>query len=229
MNRMMVLLGLCTACTDVKSSAIKTDGMNAQFSAVSDGTGTAASATIRVGGELSNTFVELEEGDSIEVTDGAESMVLQHQGFGAFHEYGAFFQQSAAGTAFTFSLNRADGDNAPTSTAVLPDTFSITEPGTGQNFSRSDEILVEWSGAGTGDRMQFEVTGDCIGGYVETKDGDDGSHVIPAGELDSFEEGESCQATLVVERIRSGQLDPAFGSGSVYGAQRRTVDFRSDP
>jgi hypothetical protein len=228
MKRCLVILCICAGCTDVKSSAITTEGMNAQFTATAGESTTTVAATLRVGGELSNTYVDLEEGDSLEATDGDETQTLAHQSLGAFHEYNASFQSTEAETMFTFSLNRSSGDNAPASTATLPEPFSITAPATGENLSRGNDVLVEWESAGTSDKMQIQISGDCIGSYVETID-DDGSHTVSAGSLGAFEESERCQATITVERQRVGQLDPAFGAGSSYGVQNRTLDFRTDP
>ena len=226
---------LSVACTDVKSSSINTDGMFLNYWVVTEGaeTGSSANAMLRVGGVTSTTYVDLEEGDQLVVDVAEESQVLAKQSLGVIHSYSAEYVADTSGSEFVLNFNRVDLDSAPSSVATLPDTFELTAPEADTIISRSDdtaELLITWDNEGT-DAMSIEVQGDCFEPYIASDVSDTGTHTVPASYFSdhSYDTMTSCEATVIVERHIVGTLDPAFGEGIVYGAQRRTVSVRVDP
>src|SRR6187549_863202 len=90
MNRwaLLTLPLAALACTEtVESSDIRTSGVYPEFRVVADGSGTSeASARLKVGGNDSNTFLDLQAGDRIEVSANGETRVLNSE---SDHRYSA--------------------------------------------------------------------------------------------------------------------------------------------
>lgn len=231
MKRLTLLL-LLPACASVKSSDVATSSIWADLAAVTDGDGTTATAILRVGGADSNTFVDLEEGDQIDVTAGAETVTLQEVALGDLFSYVGSLAADEAGTEFTFDFQRALLTSAPASTATMPDPFELTAPAAGAALSRAQGITVTWEPSGTDATMRVLLRSECIVDAQVDVDGDPGSYTYEPGSYLVVDgaEGQSCEATLTVQRIGFGALDPAFETGGqVYAAQERKVDFRLDP
>lgn len=223
------------ACSEVKSSAVTTEGIYIDYAVVTEGAGSGSEAntTLRVGGVTSTTFVDLEAGDQLVVSVNEESQVLSQSSLGVIHSYDAAFTADAEGDSFVLAFDRADVDGAPETTAVLPAPFELTEPAADGVVSRSDdvgELVVAWDNQGD-DRMKIMVEGDCFVSYLASDQSDSGTHIIP---LSYFKDNEydsttSCEATVIVERQRAGSVDPAFAGGQALGIQKRSVSIRLDP
>ena len=74
----ILLLPALFACTEtVESSDIRTTGIYPEFAAIADGSGsTEVSARFKVGGNDSNTFLDIQGGDRIEMTSEGETRTL---------------------------------------------------------------------------------------------------------------------------------------------------------
>jgi hypothetical protein len=236
MHKYVLLLpALSIACTDVKSSSINTDGMYLNYSVVTEGEGSGATADVilRVGGITSTTYVDLAEGDRLLIDVEDESEVLSQQTLGVLHSYNAVFTTDTSDTDFTLNFERVDLDAAPSSVATLPDPFVVTAPEADTVISRSDdmaELVITWDSESE-EEISIEVQGDCFEPYIETGVVDTGSYVFPVSYFADHEyDGlSSCEASVIVERRRVGVLDSNFGEGSVYGAQRRMVTVQIEP
>src|SRR6187399_1447419 len=81
---------LSLACTEtVESTDVRTSGVYPEFRVVADGSGSSqVSARLKVGGNDSNTFLDLKDDDRIEVTVGEETRRLEETGS---HSYTAIF------------------------------------------------------------------------------------------------------------------------------------------
>lgn len=235
MTRILILslpLTGLLACESVESSDLKTSGMYAQLTARADGSGsTRAEAVLKVGGSTSNTFVKLTAGDELMVSAGGAEQAMSEQNIGDVYSYTSDFDFDEEGTAFTFSLERAEDESAPESVATLPAPLEITAPVADEVVSRSeDDLVITWSGSGEADDLEVTVSGDCFVGYWKAVD-DGGTHTIDKGTIESFEsqDDESCDAEVAVWRKQTGTLDPAYGEGQVLGVQVRAVTIRMDP
>ena len=229
------VLGLL-ACESVESEDVRTSGIYADYSASSsDGLNTEARAILKVGGDSSNTFVNLEGEDRLEVTSGGVTQTMIESNLGEIYSYRADFSGAEVDKPFVFALLRGSEDeNAPDSNVSLPAPFALTAPQAGAVFGRAanDAIEVTWDAAEDGDSMEIDLEGSCFKDVHEELDGDPGTYVIEAGSLEALDDGdaESCEATLSVHRLRTGSLDPAFEEGGkVVGEQVREVLIRIDP
>lgn len=228
-------VGLLAACEDVGSKNIKTDGMFADFEVTARADGDSeVRAALRVGGGLSNTYVELSPGDVLSATSGSETHTLTEDGSGAFnvHVYHATFSGIEEDKAFTIGFDRADDVSAPDSHTTLPAPFQLTAPTANQEVSRADALTISWTPANTRDDMSARLDGDCIIVAAPHIDSDSGTLTLPADSLSpsAGHEGDTCNVDIRIARTRSGGVDPAFGEGGHFNAvQLRTITIRSTP
>lgn len=231
MNRwtlwMLPLVAL--ACTEtVESSDVRTTGVYPEFRAVANGTGsTQVSARLKVGGNDSNTYLELQDGDRIEVSVGTETRTLDETDS---HTYSARFDVDAAGTEFVFAFLRSEQDeNAPRSVLTLPEPFSLQM--TTAEVSRASGLVgFSWDPPASGN-LHWDLAGDCV--WPDQGDTvDDGSHSLSADDVRSptADAAKTCPVSLTVQRGRAGSVDPAFTEGGESIAyQERAQSFTSTP
>lgn len=235
----MVLLTLAAAglgsmaCSSSDSEDIRTSGMYANYTAVSDGASTRVTATLRVGGPTSTNFVKLSSGDSLVASSGSESQTLTETHLLEIYSYVGTLSVNAEGSVINFNFDRSAADeDAPNSNVTLPAEFSISAP-TGGDQSRAQALTVTWAPSGSSDTMTVSVDGDCLRHRTFDVTGDPGTFTLNAGQvepLNSGSTGSSCSATIAVARRRNGSVDPAFGEGGlITGTQARTVSIRSIP
>jgi len=225
------------ACEQVDSADIKTSGVYANIVAEADGGGsTKVTTSLRVGGVLSNTFLELGPDESIVATSGTDEKTLSRKSLLGAISYVGTFTGDQADKDFKVAWNRGDGFvSAPSTQLSLPAGFDLTAPVGGATFSRAnDDLVVTWAPASTSDELLWEViTSTCAREMKSnTITGDPGTFTIAAGTLTSIQghETETCDTTLLLIRRRLGELDPAYGEGGwVVGRQVRTVTFSSAP
>jgi len=231
--RFLSIAALAAGCTSVDSGSVGTDGIYADLVATSDGGSTHTTATLRVGGATSNTFVNLEGDDALTVSADGTTQTMLESHLGDLYIYSSDFALSAEDTEFQFSLERSIDAGAPDSRCTLPAPFEITAPLDSDTFSRElDPITVSWTPSGTQDTIRISVSGDCLFDDVEDVSGDPGTFEISPGTIASIDESNptSCDARITVQRRRVGTLDPGFGQGgSIYGVQDRELLLRSDP
>lgn len=228
---------LGTACEQVDSEDILTSGVYADIIAEADGDGsTQVRTSLRVGGVLSNTFVDLSAGESVTAVSGTDEKTLARRSLLGAISYTGTFTGDEVDKAFTVAWNRTDEFvSAPNTTITLPAPFTLTAPVAGATFSRaSDDIVVTWEASGTTDEMFWEViTSSCAREMKSnTITADPGTFTIAAGTFTNVDghEAETCDTTLLLIRRREGNLDPAYGEGGwVVGRHLRTVTFSSAP
>ena len=227
---LLIGTGLLTGCTEtIDSKNLKTAGISATIraTATSDAE-TTLLATLKAGGDESNTYVALGGGDRIFASGNDKRVEMTAQSTGV---YEAEFSLGAANTPFGVSLEREDGDNAPNSAGTLPAPFSLTALGT-EPVSRKADLTIEWTAATDGDAMHIHLDGNCI--FFEDIDvpGDTGSHTIAANTLKptNSQMPESCDVKVEVSRSRQGKPDTKFDSESTFVLEQvRTTKFTSAP
>lgn len=235
MRKSFALLGLvavaamgCSTET-ISSSDIKTHGIAATIEVIADGdTHSNVWVTLRSGGDESNTYVILDNGDKLTATAGGETKTLSSVNEG---KYNATFSTGAKDAEFVVALDRPDDTDAPNSNGKLPAPFGITAPSDGLSRA-SDDITIKWDNSGSSDFMRMEIDGTCIFNYSESKISDTGSFTIPKGGLSSTggDKPETCTLTLRMERYRAGSVDSALNEeSSMELIQRREVKFSSAP
>jgi len=230
------------ACEQVDSSAIRTQGIYADFTAISHGEGNVAlQANLRVGGSLSNTFIDLVDGDRLEAQHGLDQREMRREVslFGAI-DYHARFDDDGDRTfriAFMRDTHDAEeaaclGDSAPDSTVVLPPPFEVQLdlPDGTRASRRNDDLVVTWTPSAS-DTMYVSLEGDCIQDWNK-KTRDDGELRIDSGSLrrDQNSSGDTCEVTVSLVRSREGRVDAAFGEGGHFlGKQVRSAQYFSTP
>lgn len=240
MNRLGLGLGMLVAaagCTEkVDSTDVRTHGVYADLEAVSNGTSTSVSARLKVGGDDSNTFLELKGDDELRASVGdASSKRLT----GSNEVYRATFSEATGGAQVKISFMRGpDNDDAPNSRATLPEPFELEGITAGEELSREEDIVITWDAADDGDVLEWELDGsdaanNCVDWIYGTIRTDAGMLVIPAEDFEpnfSDDEDETCEATFTMDRVRNGSVDSAFGEGGEFQAiQRRRVTFIATP
>jgi hypothetical protein len=227
---------VCSACTNLQSSDLKTAGMSAFMEVSADGTGqTRTSAELHVDNNVTD-FVSLSSGDNLVVSAGSQSQTMSQNKFlGTVSYLANLTGLDADGTQYTIALNRRSDVSAPSSSCVLPKPFNVTAPAANSTFSRANtDIVVTYDTTGTQDQMTWSAGGGCVKGMVDgTVSGDSGSFTIAKGLLvptDASIAMKNCQAQITLTRSRPGQLDSHFGSGgNITAKQVRTVTFNSTP
>jgi hypothetical protein len=183
-------------------------------------------AWLKIGGNNSNTFADLEGGDTLEVTVDGETKTLEGR---SGHRYTASFTSDEAATEFTFAFLRDEDDDAPESTVLLPAPFEM-EVTSADVVRGQDDVEFTWEPSGSGD-MQVHVDGDCV--FFENQaTPDDGEHSVAPEDLEGpgDDDGEQCTGTVQLTRSRSGSIDPAFTEGGeITARQERQGTFRSLP
>lgn len=231
MNRWTLLLLPLTAlaCTEtVESSDVRTSGVFPEFRAVADGSGsTRVSARLKVGGDDSNTYLELQDGDRIEVSAGGVTRTLSETDS---HSYTATFDLDEPGTEFVFAFLRSEQDeNAPRSAVTLPEPFSL-QMTTPEVSRATGQVGFSWDPPASGN-LHWDVAGDCV--WSDQGDtADDGSHNLATDDVraPTSDAAETCPVQLTVQRGRAGSIDPAFTEGGETVAyQERVQSFTSTP
>lgn len=229
-----LLSGLLIGCESVDSDSVLTSGVYAQMTVEAEGNGKSdVTVFLKVGGGLSNSFLDLVDGDELTASADGEDVTLEKVSFSNMRSYEGTLNTDNEGTDFTIAFSRELDDGAPNSKVSMPAPFDITGPTEGTSFSRSqDDIPLEWSDAGTSDGMSWGVEGDCVLPNSGDILSDPGSFSISAGEIESdpSEEGESCEATITIVRNRYGDIDEAYGEGGLINAiQIREVTLTLTP
>lgn len=230
-------LGLLACAESVDSGDVKTSGMYANILATRGDDGkTLVEAALRVGGENSNTYVNLTGEDKLVATLGETEQDMVEAGFTEDNWvwYQANFEASNTATAVNVAFKRAEGDESALENKVtLPAPFALTAPDANASFSReTDTITVTWDESGSDDTMILRAKGDCINTYEKALSGDPGTYAINAGDLktNDADADKTCKVTLELVRRAAGSIDPAFGEGGLfYGRQLRTLEISSKP
>jgi len=227
MKRYLVLGFALLGCTeDVESTDVRTTGVYPEFTVTATGNGSSrVEARLKVGGNDSNTFLDLTGGDTLQVTADGETKTLDGSG----HSYIATFDVDAAGTEFIFAFLRDGDDDAPMSVVELPEPFEL-EVTTAEVQRTVDDLEFTWEPEGDGD-IGVHVDGTCL--FFESgATPDDGSHSVPPEDLEGpgDDDGDECTGTVELTRSQPGSIDDAFTEGGEIRARHvRTDTFKSVP
>lgn len=223
-------LGWLAGCTEtLDSQQIRTGGISATLEAVAESaSSTSVKATLKAGGDESNTYIILSGGDRISAEANGEKIDMSSESAGV---YVARFKTGAADTEFKVVLDREDDDDAPDNTGTLPAPFDI-EALPSEPISRGADLTVSWSPSGTDDDMRIHVDGRCIFSRIIDVGGDPGTYTIKAGTLESTRsnEPETCDVDIEISRTRFGRTDPALDPESSFELKQVRKDrFTSAP
>lgn len=225
----LVLIAPMVGCEDIDSSDVRTDGIYAEFEVTADGDGESlVRAALRAGGGLSNTYLELDDGDRLVAYVDDEANRLRARGNDAGHVwYTAVVPIDAMGTVFNIAFERRSdvGDDALDSEVRMPPPFEIVAPEKDDRVAIGDESIgIAWDRIAS-DAIEVEVRGDCIIDEFFDVEEDVGELRIPAGALRwRGDESSACRGEIEIVRTRRGEIDRSFGEGGrIVARQRRTV------
>jgi hypothetical protein len=242
MQRLSLGLGLvclvsASACKEtVDSTDVRTSGIYAVYEATSNGDTTHVTARLLVGGNESNTDMRLTESDRLRATVADEAKNLTDGNNNQMYE--ATFAETAGGTEVSIAFTRGgDDQDAPDSSATLPEGFTIDGVADNMNISRTEDIVITWDPSGEADDMEWTLKGDCVSTEFDLSQADTGTLTIAGGQVEPKfmdDETETCDVTFTLDRVRSGSVDSHFnddsdGPGEFHAIQRREVTFRSAP
>lgn len=133
---------------------------------------------------------------------------------------------------YTVSLLRGSGKDALDSTVQIPASFDLLAPTAEAQLSRSsDPLIVEWHPGETDVYVELDVTTVCAREvehqYLTTLNSDEGYAEIEPGAIDAPELSGQCTTSVTVAKVQTGELDPAYASGSITARQVRSVSFTS--
>jgi len=236
----LVVLGSTLACTEtVDSTDVRTGGVYADYAAVANGAGTHVTARLKVGGDESNTYMDLEGEDRLVATIGNDDVRMTDDNNNEMYE--ASFAEDSGGTVVEIAFQRGPDDvDAPNSSATLPEGFTLSGVTENDTIQRTDDIVITWDPSGLGDAMAWDIDGDCVSldAGVDRTPPDTGTLTIAAGQIEpKFESDaeETCDVTFTLDRSRAGSVDRHFntddsdGPGEFTATQRRGIVFRSAP
>lgn len=228
MRKLLILSLYCIGCTDIKSSALNTNGIHAEISAIAVDGKTLIDVTLKAGDANSITYVELDAGDELQATDGSQTYTLDHSYFASLHSYDTEFNQTEPGTEFTVSLLRELEDNAPSSLAKM--TEDVTLIVENDVHDRQNPLTISWEAVEPDDEtLYLDVSGPCIFSIEREVPLLDSSYTIDGSDFEtsnSESDEQSCEIDIIIERRKSGTLDPAYGSGTIYGGVRKQTSIR---
>ena len=220
-------LAALAGCTESTSSSNnKTGGIAAliEVTATSDSS-SRVKATLKVGGDESNTYVQLDNGDKLVAEANGDQKPMTAESTGV---YEAEFADGKEGTEFRVDLQRPNDTPAPNSRGVLPAPFTIGAIDSGLSRA-NDALTITWDPSGKDGSMHLEINGSCI--FLYPKDiSDTGSYEIAAGELDSTggDKPETCDLDVELSRTTKGSADPAYDNESyVHLSQVRKSTIKS--
>ena len=216
-------LPLTAGCFPVEDSCnIKTDGLYLQLETIEENGSVEAQAIFWVGNAPGGTYLELGDcGDGIEVNG---SVMTASPGYDNPEVYVAAIDVAET---YDFTLRRPDEDPYVSSVTNARAPVNVNGP-SDQTISRAEAFDVTWESNDAGD-ARVSVGGACFFDYSESVQ-DDGTHTVAGGSLDSTdaEAGETCNATVLVERVTAGSMATGL-SGSISAVVRGRTTFSSAP
>jgi hypothetical protein len=223
------LLAGCMPTETVDSTELPTSDIYPEIEVVADSGSSTVTVELHVGDEDSDDYVELQGGDRLEATAGGETKTLSGSG----SRYRATFDVDGAGTEFEIAFLRGgDDDDATETSVVLPDPFRVSVDVAEASRSIGVDVPFRWEPVAEDSDLDvyWFIEGDCIldeDGETE----DDGEGVIDASQIQTLpaDAQASCSVDLAMSRRELGQIDRAFGGGTIRAAQRRHSTFISSP
>ncbi len=233
MNRIQILsclsllLGTLGCEEDVESTDIRTSGVYPVIRVTADGSGKSEVwVRLKVGGESSNTYLDLKGEDKLTASADGVSRELDETDD---QTYTATFDIDEEDTEFTVAFTRGSIDvDAPESKVSLPAPFELALAVT-EASRATDSVGVSWDPPAASGNIGWDLAGDCI----KSDDGstpDDGELELPAIETFSSDAAKTCTVHLGLTRSRGGSVDSHFSEGGDITARHvRGGSFTSSP
>jgi hypothetical protein len=208
--------GTCGMCSDsTPSTNVRTGGVRSEIDVLAGNGHTEVVTRLRVGGPLSNTFLDLAPGDRLEAYRGGRAVsLLPRRGMIEPPAFVGTFPGDSSGDAIEVRFARA-GDTSAASRVVVPPALVVSAPAAGDRYGPSrSTVHVAWSPASS-EPIEYSARGACIepqSGLLSVDRGEVDMRLVPPAELDA---GAPAACDVVVRLVREGvgTVDPAFGEG----------------
>ncbi len=237
--RALVAAPLLVACTNIDSDDLDTDAMNPTIHVRSTegDAGSSVSVVLHVGSSPT-TFVELQGDDTLTASAGEQTVTLEGHELIGLVTYTGNLDTKAAGDVVTVAFTRTEEGkaSAPDSHVTLTDPLALSAPAGGAVASRAADLEVAWTTEDSDDQVSVSWSGGCVVEGSRDVTGDAATLTLEAGTIVKREQGENeeepvpdaCDVTLTVSRGRDGEVDQAFGGGSIRHTFSDSVTFRSE-
>lgn len=223
------------ACDSVGSSEVATAEMGVVVWIEADDSAR-ATATVQLTTDnpalLEQTFIDLEVGDALYLSSADRRTRMTEEfvvGFGIY-QYTASQGGMVGGEAFAIELRRAAGDDAPATTAILPQPIRFAPRAA--TFPRGAGLELAWSGGAGSDRVTVTLSGSCLEQLKRELPPETTSLSIAADELSFAADGaaEPCPIQVALRAVADGVADPAFGrGGQVQAVQVDSLELTATP
>lgn len=146
--------------------------------------------------------------------------------------YRARFDTAKVSDTFIIALERTDYHGAPNSSVVLPESFAVTAPASGDTVVRSAALDINWSPVQVAAQVKIIANMTCPAEIIDTWSpapaADTGAITIPAGAFTKA--SGTCDLVITIDRYLQGVIDPNYGQGGTIRAhQFRFVKVKSNP
>lgn len=228
------------ACTNIDSDDLDTDAMQPtiQVRSTDGADGSSVSVVLHVG-DSPTTFVELQGDDSLTASAGEETVTLEGSELLGVVQYTGNLDTKTAGAVVTIAFTRTEEGkaSAPDSNVTLTEGLALTAPAGGATASRAADLAIAWDSAASDDQVRVGWSGSCVVEGSRDVTAGQNTLTLEGGSIAKREQGENeedpvpddCDVTLTVSRSRSGDIDPAFGGGSISHTFTDSVTFASEP
>ena len=235
----IITIGTLTllACSDeqTESSYIQTEGIWANIKVQSDGVQSRVVTELNVSGSSGNNVV-LSPQDTLVVTAGGQTKILQKDLDFFDVDYQGYFEVTAGDSLFTIALNRQKQTDAAHSTVALPASFTIHSPLNTDVFKLNQNIGIDWDASAANQLIALDLASSCTnntGGTItqpiRLNIADDGQYTVLLSELAMFKNLEvdlskNCTFNISLTRENQGEIDPNLKNNShIKATQYRRV------
>lgn len=231
---------LLVACTNIDSDDLDTDAMNPAITVRSTegDAGSSVSVVLHVG-DSPTTFVELQGDDTLTASAGEQTVTLEDHELLGLVTYTGDLDTKTAGDLVTVAFTRTEEGkaSAPDSHVTLTEPLALTAPAGGATSSRAADLEIAWTSEDSDDQVRVSWSGGCVVDGSRDVTADAATLTLEGGSIVKREQGENeeepvpddCDVTLTVSRSRDGEVDAAFGGGSIRHTFSDSVTFRSEP
>lgn len=213
------LLGAAGCKETVSSKNIRTQGISMAAVVTAGSSSSTVEVTLKVGGDESNTYVNLEGGDRLIALADDEEKEMDRKSAGV---YEVRFNTNAADTAFEVHLERDGDDDARRNRGTLPPPFRITSDLGDDPISRADTFELTWEPSGGDDPMKLEIDDAAGESCIFAERFDQGDGLTDTGSftvrgLDGTgSDDETCEIVIDLIRERRGSLDRVLDPESTF-------------
>lgn len=233
-------LAACSSETTT-SDNVDTAGIWAGLELVTSGVNTGVTAEFNVGGRNGTNLI-LSSGDRVVVYAGNQSVQLEQDSDFLDIDYEGTIPIASDNAEFRVALERSSATSANNSTVRLPPNFEIFTPQAFSHFSEVALLDVTWGPSNPGSTVEIHASATCPNPQDNTQNlsfsevvntEDDGSYSSNIlSQLTDADTDAGCDLSITIERVNSGDLDPAFTEGGYIRAiQRREeadITFRTN-